>query len=59
MWYASVGVRSVRLLSIGVRRLAALPVVLLLAHPLAGCAITGDEIAAALDIPKHYRDGAA
>ena len=42
--------------SIGGRRLAALPVVLLLTHPLAGCAISGDEIAAALDIPKHYRD---
>jgi NodT family efflux transporter outer membrane factor (OMF) lipoprotein len=38
------------------RRLAAPAVVLLLAHPLGGCAITGEEIAAALDIPARYRE---
>jgi NodT family efflux transporter outer membrane factor (OMF) lipoprotein len=29
----------------------------LLAQPLAGCAISGDEIAAAIDIPQRYREG--
>lgn len=42
--------------SVGVRRFAALPIVLLLTAPLAGCFISGDEIAAALDIPNHYRE---
>lgn len=44
-------------LSIGVRRLAALAAVLLLAPPLASCSISGDEVAAALDIPQRYRVG--
>jgi NodT family efflux transporter outer membrane factor (OMF) lipoprotein len=44
-------------LMLSIRRLAAMPVVLLLAHPLTGCFISGDEIAAALDIPKRYREG--
>jgi NodT family efflux transporter outer membrane factor (OMF) lipoprotein len=39
------------------RRPAALALaLLLLSHPLAGCAITGEEIAAALDIPERYRE---
>jgi NodT family efflux transporter outer membrane factor (OMF) lipoprotein len=49
--------RSQRTVSpIGLRRLPALPVLLLLAPLLAGCAITGEEVAAALDIPERYRE---
>jgi NodT family efflux transporter outer membrane factor (OMF) lipoprotein len=44
-------------LAIGVRRVAALPLALCLAQLLTGCAITGEEIAAALDIPQRYREG--
>jgi len=36
---------------------AAVVLGLLLAQPLAGCAISGDEIAAAIDIPQRYREG--
>src|SRR5688572_773468 len=45
-----------RVLSGRVRRVAATFAVLALAFPLAGCLITGEEIAAAINIPTRYRE---
>jgi NodT family efflux transporter outer membrane factor (OMF) lipoprotein len=41
---------------LSIRRFAGPALALLLAQPLSGCFISGDEIAAALDIPKRYRE---
>lgn len=44
-------------LTIGVRRLAAVAVVIVLTLPLAGCFLGSIEVPAALDIPRSYRAG--
>jgi len=44
-------------LTIGVRRLAAVAVVIALTLPLAGCFLGSIEVPAALDIPRSYRAG--
>ena len=39
------------------RRLAAIPIAIVLALPLAGCLLDTEQIAAAINIPKAYRAG--